>query len=119
MKNSEAARDLQLVDKILDSFFRDLALRMALHCVRNTVIEDYHAAGKLTDPEMAALNKEVVNKLYAFLMIVFHPDYEAIRKNALSRLYPPQWDEPKFDEFFSMFLKAIKNYPPWNRGPCP
>ena len=42
---------------------KDLALRMALYCVRNTVIENYHAAGKISDPEMMAFNKKVVNKI--------------------------------------------------------
>jgi len=40
---------------------------MAANCVRNTIIEDYHSQGKLTDEEMKAFNKEVASKLYTFL----------------------------------------------------
>jgi len=84
----------KLSDAILRRHFRDLALRMALHCVRNTVIEDYHAAGKLNQEEMCALNHEVVDKIYSFLLLVFHPRYDKARANTLTWLYPAQWDEP-------------------------
>src|SRR5579862_8684118 len=77
----------KLSDAILRRHFRDLALRMALHCVRNTVIEDYHAAGKLNQEEMCALNHEVVDKIYSFLLLVFHPRYDKARANTLTWLY--------------------------------
>ena len=48
-----------------------LALLMAVSCVRNTIIEDYHAQGKLDDAEMMAFNKEVANKIYTFLTFLF------------------------------------------------
>lgn len=108
---------LPLLSTMQDEHFRDLALRMALHCVRNTIIEDYHAAGKLTDPEMAALNREVANKLYSFLVIMLSPDYASLRKNVLAWLYPPfHWDEPKFDESFLNLVKVLRRsaaMPPW------
>jgi hypothetical protein len=34
------------------SHLKRLALLMAVNCVRNTVIEDFHAAGKIDDTEM-------------------------------------------------------------------
>ena len=40
-----------------------LALIMAVNCVRNTVIEDYHSQGKMTQEEMKTFNKEVAHKL--------------------------------------------------------
>ena len=43
------------------SSLKRLALLIAVNCVRSTVIEDDHAAGKLDDPEMKAFNLEVAN----------------------------------------------------------
>ena len=43
------------------SSLQRLALLIAVNCVRSTVIEDDHAAGKLDDPEMKAFNLEVAN----------------------------------------------------------
>jgi hypothetical protein len=48
-----------------------LALLIAVNCVRNTVIEDYHSDGKLSDAEMKAFNQEVANKVYTFLHYLF------------------------------------------------
>lgn len=73
---------------------------MAVVCVRNTVIEDYHTAGKLTDPEMMAFNKEVTNRIYTVLQMLYNPRYEAGRKEYLANLlhfYPHEWDLPKID----------------------
>ena len=44
---------------------------MAVNCVRNTVIEDDHAGGKLDDAEMKAFNQEVANKSDRFLQFLF------------------------------------------------
>ena len=110
-----------ILSGLQDEHFQDLALRMALHCVRNTVIEDYHVAGKLTNPEMAALNREVTNKIYSFLLILFSTDYAALRDVTLAWLYPPNhWDKPKFDESFLVFVNALRRHPampPWIMPP--
>lgn len=84
-----------------------LALLMAVNCVRNTVIEDYHAQGKLTDEEMKAFNKEVANKLYTFLEYIFNKPLEDQQAflSAMSIMYPANWDQPKLD---SEFIKAAK-----------
>jgi hypothetical protein len=57
-----------------------LALLLTVNCVRNTVIEDYHAAGKLSDSEMKAFNQEVANKIYTF-----GTDHEIIPRHGRSR----------------------------------
>ena len=80
----------------------DTALRLALHCVRNTIIEDYHSQGKLSDKEMAAFNKEVVNKLYTFFLFSIDPKYANFY--ALFNL-PYGWDKPCLDKHF---MKSIK-----------
>jgi hypothetical protein len=83
-----------------------LAPILALHCVRNTVIEDYHAQGKISDPEMMDLNKEVVNKLYSVLQILLNPRYSGYREELY--LYSPHhWDKPKFDADFLRAMRAI------------
>ena len=82
---------------------------MALHCVRNTIIEDYHAKGILADTEMKAFNKEVANKVYSFLQIVHNPTYEQKKEFMMRLLYKPNhWDESVFDEQFLGGLKIAK-----------
>ena len=79
---------------------KDFALGMALFCVRNTAIEQYHADGKLSDEEMKAFNKEVANKLYAALLAMTSPD--AQEREAVFSLFassrPYNWDAPQPDQ---------------------
>ena len=89
----------------MEAHLSELALRMALHCVRNTVIENYHAADKITDEEMMAFNKEVVNNLYTFLQLILNPKYKELQEVALFPktgfpiYYPAEgWDDPKLDD---------------------
>lgn len=98
----------------LDEMLSDLALRMALRCVRNTVIEDYHSRGSISDAEMKAFNKEVVNNLYTFLHIMMNPDYSRERELAL-RSYkiipalfnrPEGWDAPELNQGMLRWLKS-------------
>jgi hypothetical protein len=96
----------------LDKESQNLALLLALHCVRNTIIEDYHATGKLTDLEMKAFNKEVVNKLYTALQFLGNPKYESKRESflyLLNFMYPNDWDKPEMD---AEFLRAVKLFKP-------
>jgi hypothetical protein len=77
-----------------------LALIMAVTCVRNTIIEDYHTDGKLNDKEMKAFNKEVANKLYTFLTFMFGaPSPERNEFLRMAEIFVPHnWDEPDLDE---------------------
>jgi hypothetical protein len=89
---------------------KDLALLMAVNCVRNTIIEDYHARGKLTDAEMMAFNKDVANKIYTFLTFLLAKpaeDREAFL-SAMSWMYPKNWDPPRIDRGFADTVKRIK-----------
>jgi hypothetical protein len=89
-----------------DVMISELALRMALHCVRNTIIEEYHSRGSISDAEMKVFNKDVVNKLYTFLHIILNPDYSRERELALQddedipAVYyrPTAWDAPEFNK---------------------
>src|SRR5712692_238604 len=95
--------------RLLDQALQDLALRMAFHCVRNTIIEDYHAKGKLSDSEMKAFNKEVVNKIYSFLQITHNPAYQQKRDYMTRLLYKPDhWDTPVFDKQFLKILRVVR-----------
>jgi hypothetical protein len=86
--------------KIEESTFEKLALLMALQCVRNTVIEDYHSEGKIDDSEMMAFNKEVVNKIYTFLRFYFGsmPTEETSKFMAMNSMFLPNWDKPTLDK---------------------
>ncbi len=82
-----------------DTFLKRLALIMAVNCVRNTIIEDYHARGSLSQEDMKAFNKEVANKLYTFLRFLLKgspEEREALLKVA-SLFYPSEWDQPVMD----------------------
>jgi type III secretory pathway component EscR len=84
-----------------------LALVMAVNCVRNTIIEDYHARGKLDEREMEAFNKEVASKLYTFLKFLFgapSPERDQFLHNA-EKQYPYDWDEPQSDDDSMLGLK--------------
>ena len=84
-------------------YLQELALLMAVNCVRNTVIEDYHGRegpGSLSDADMMAFNKEVVNKLYTFLVCLFGDEREAFLKG-VGLWHPHNWDAPQFDESFA------------------
>lgn len=87
-----------------------LALLMAVNCVRNTVIEDYHADGKLNESEMKAFNQEVANKIYTFLTFLLTKpveDREAFL-SAMGMMYPSNWDQPQIDRDFADVVKQLK-----------
>ncbi len=106
----------KLSEKEMDNTIADLSLRMALYCVRNTVIEDYHTQGKLSDSEMMALNKEVVNKIYTFLQIAGNPKFKKgniLTFNGLGtlpiRFYKPfGWDAPNLDKGVIELLRLLE-----------
>ncbi len=80
------------------SDLKRLALLMAVNCVRNTVIEDYHSEGKLSDAEMKTFNQEVANKIYTFLHYLFKDsseDQEAFL-SSMGMMYPSGWDKPNW-----------------------
>lgn len=82
---------------------KEIAVIMAVNCVRNTCIENYHAEGKLTDPEMKAFNKEVADRLYTFLEVMLsrpHEEWRAFFDDMafLSGNAVQTWDKPEFDK---------------------
>jgi hypothetical protein len=95
-----------------ESRLRELALLMAVNCVRNTVIEDYHAQGKLSDAEMKSFNQEVANKLYTFLHFLFgkSPEDQQAFLSAMTMMYPSNWDKPKLDRSFVEVTKQFKKF---------
>lgn len=98
------------VSSMRPSDLKRLALLMAVTCVRNTVIEDYHADGKLSDEEMKRLNQEVANKIYTFLHYLFtdSPHDQAAFLSAMGMMYPSNWDQPKLDASFVESVKLVK-----------
>ena len=92
------------LDEQITSSLQRLALLMTVHCVRNTVIENYHANGQLPDKDMKAFNKEVSNRLYTVLLVLFHPKYGHMRSDYLQSLeyaFPYNWDMPRIEEGLS------------------
>lgn len=96
-----------------DKYLKRLALLMAVNCVRNTIIEDYHARGSLSQTDMKTFNKEVADKIYTFLHFMFKGTLqEAQALFALSEWsYPSEWDQPVIDAFFGRAIKFWLNNP--------
>lgn len=91
-----------------------MARAITINCVRNTCIENYHAEGKLTDPEMKAFNKEVVNRIYTFLDCMLNRsdrerDMFMSRMVATSEGSTSKWDEPEIDENLWAGKKSLEN----------
>lgn len=92
------------------SDLKGLALLIAVNCVRNTIIEDFHSDGKLSDTEMKALNQEVTDKIYTFLYYLFEKpgeDQEAFL-SAMGMMFPSNWDKPKLDADFVKAVDLVK-----------
>lgn len=84
-----------------DEFFIMQAKLMALWCVRNTILEDIHSEGKITQSQMMELNIEVTNRIYTFLKLV--DEKNGIPHNQM--VTPPNyWKDPELDkEMFILF----------------
>lgn len=87
------------MSKPLGEYVKPLALMMSVICVRNTVIEDYHARGSLSQDDMKAFNQEVANKIYTFLVFLMdRPEVERDRFIDMAVMFfPSNWDEPHLD----------------------
>ena len=86
---------------------------MTVLCVRNTVIEDYHSRGSLSQADMKAFNQEVANNIYTFLDFMFRrpqDEWVALLKVA-SFHYPSEWDKPKIDRNMEKAARMIKAAP--------
>ena len=92
------------------SDLKRLALLMAVNCVRNTVIEEYHSAGKLSNAAMKAFNQEVANKIYTFLHYLFNASQEdrEVFLSAMGMMYPSRWDKPRLDADLVKALNFFK-----------
>lgn len=99
-----------------------LAKLMTLHCARNTFVENLHSGtspvsktgdysdvkvvtpygeipwnelSRISDDEMKTLNKEIVNKVFTFLLYL---QKEGLPEGSLP-LYPPTgWDDAEIDQ---------------------
>jgi hypothetical protein len=79
-----------------------IAKAMTINCVRNTILEHHHQQGKLSDADMKAFNKQVVNRIYTFLDCL--NNRSATERNlflanmvATSESFTTKWDELEFD----------------------
>ncbi len=118
-----------------DATVKKLARYMALNCVRNTVIENYHCGefpqsekgdysdvtvvtpsgeipwnevSRISDPEMMHFNKEVVDLIYTFLHFMIGNSTKEERDaffSYIELLYPNEWDEPKLDKTLMSVLE--------------
>lgn len=82
--------------RLTDDPMRGIALIMSVTCVRNTIIERYHADGKLDDADMEAFNRQVADRIYTFLRYLLSNARDASDLvEALRHYLPTDWDPPQ------------------------
>lgn len=86
-----------------------ISLAIAAMCVRNTVLEDYHARGSISDDEIKTLMIQVVNKTYTFYQTYIYGNAADRRAlNILTKMFfPYDWDEPTYDDKFMQALRLL------------
>ena len=117
------------LEELVESI-KQTAMTMSVNCVRNTVIENYHAGivpqsktgdysdvkvvtpfgeiawnelSCINDEEMKAFNIEVNNRIYTYLHAMFNPEYADVKEDFIkfcNTMYPHNWDEPVLDKGF-------------------
>lgn len=73
---------------------------LSVYCVRNTIIEEYHANGQLSQADMKAFNIEVSDKIFTALSLLFGQEFEPNRGaflELLAKNYPSGWQAPELD----------------------
>lgn len=135
MRNSETTSEVPPKEigftKIQKTLAHRLAKYMGIMCVRETLIEEFHAGKfiksetgdfsdvkvvtpsgeipwsevqRINDTEMKKINQDVLNKLYTFLLYALNDDTLPLEKIGLR--YPHKWDAAKID-------KRLKGFWDW------
>lgn len=95
--------------KISDDPLRGIALIMSVTCVRNTIIEKFHADGKLDDSDMEAFNRQVADRIYTFLNYLLSTARDASDLvEALRHYMPTDWDAPQRDAYIDKAVEAYR-----------
>jgi mRNA degradation ribonuclease J1/J2 len=72
----------------------DLAKAIVAYCFRNTILEDIHADGRISQEEMKELMRTAVSRVYAVLTHEADPEFQKeVLEHALT--YTRKWDEPE------------------------
>jgi len=98
-----------------EKLLKQFAKMITLNCVRNTVIEDYHARGSLSQEDMKAFNIEVCSHIYTALHIYL----KGTKQERAELLYLwswmggiSNWDDPEINKNTMEALKQLKqNFP--------
>ena len=109
--------------EVTDPLQQRLAKFIALHCFRNSVLQDLHAGvlpssargdysdvtvrspygeipwpqvARISDEEMKRLMIDVVDRVYRFLHLLFNePDGQTLLRDLCERDFQPHWQEPR------------------------
>lgn len=101
----EFTRNLRMPITRKDDMAKALAATIVCACVRNnTLLEDLHADGKISDAEMKALMKDCMDNAYA---MVRNFDDDILMESMIIRYSEEflKWDDPD-DEKVQAFLDA-------------
>lgn len=100
------ARQIIVPNKTFKKDMETLAIAMSYHCVRNTVIEDWHAEGRISDPEMKEFMIEVVSKIYTTLVSLDDVNFAAAYFTMADGVQN-KWDKPKIRKKFVKSFQEI------------
>ena len=92
-----------------------ISIALTHYLFRNGVVEDMHAAGKLSQDDMKALNKYMVNKIAGILETISNGEWLKLELllNYYQQRYGKNWDTPISDTEeieleYQIFLKQIQ-----------
>lgn len=93
-----------------DEVHKEMAKIVALNCVRNTILEDYHSEGvPIDDKRMKIFMKDVVNKLYTFFKFSSEGNPEYLKIIDMMSPQYSKWDEPELCEDMVEAAISMKN----------
>lgn len=114
--------DKQIFKKILKERLNnipipELAKILAFTCFRNSIIEDYHVSYGISDNDMKALNKDVVNRIATVLHWWNEGKFASLNTElGFAAICTKEWDDPEdselaeaeemFDEMLFAYKKA-------------
>ena len=89
-----------------------LAISITVTCVRNTIIEDYHARGSLSQDDMKAFNKQVASKIYTLLWVFENkPELKREMLTTLMFMCRSSWDSPVLDDDLISAFNYLSEHP--------
>ena len=102
-----------------DENFYDLYSKALAHFMFREVVEDIHAQGKITNAEMADLNREAANRAKFFLENIAE-DPAMQKAFCMDAIMCNEWDDPviteELEERLEMYKQSVKKVDEYLKG---